>query len=67
VHIPMITVSALVKQSDTVPPRVCSSAAMTLLKRKRIREKMELEWKEGVKERKKEIRKGGYIEILVTG
>jgi hypothetical protein len=35
----MITVSAVVKQSDTAPPRVCNSVVITLLERKWIREK----------------------------
>ena len=51
-HVPMITVSALVKQSDTEPPRVCSSVAITLLKRKLTGE--EDKNQHGKKQREKE-------------
>ena len=35
--VPMMTVSALEKQSDTVPPRVSNKVAMTLLRKDKKR------------------------------
>lgn len=34
--VPMMTVSALEKQSDTVPPRVSNKVAMTFLRKEKV-------------------------------